>query len=102
VDGFDPTALRDGPQTPQAASAWEAQVAYWERGLARRTGVWRDLAVRRRQTEAGPILGALLEAAAQVGQAAPRAHRLLRIIREIEAGRRRMDWANLEEIERAG
>jgi len=102
VDGFNPLALRNGPDTPHAAAAWESQVAYWKRGISRRTGVWRDLTVRRRRTEAGPILGALMEAAVKVGLTVPRAHTLLRIIREIEEGRRRMDWANLTDIDRAG
>ncbi len=101
-DGFNPLDLCNGPDTPQAVAAWEAQVAYWERGISRRTGVWRDLAVRRRRTEAGPILGALVDAAGQVGLTVPRAHSLFHIIREIEEGRRRMDWANLTEIDRAG
>jgi len=98
VDGFNPLDLSHGAETPQAGVAWNAQVVYWKRGIAKRTGVWRDLAVRRCPTEAGPILGSLLEAADQAGQTAPRAHRLLRIIHEIEAGRRQMAWANLAEI----
>jgi 2-dehydropantoate 2-reductase len=98
ADGFDAAALRSGADTPEALAAWEAQVAYWNRGISRRTGVWRDLAVRRRRTEAGPILGALLDAAEGAGLAVPRAHTLVRIIRDIEEGRRRMDWANLTEI----
>lgn len=102
VDGFNPLDLRDGAETPQAAAAWQAQVAYWKRGVAKRTGVWRDLAVRRRRTEAGPILGALMEAAAQAGLTVPRVHVLLHVIREIEEGRRRIDWTNLEEIDEAG
>ncbi|MGH7264644.1 MAG: ketopantoate reductase family protein, partial [Candidatus Rokuibacteriota bacterium] len=46
LDGFDPRAFRGGPKRDPAAvdAAWEAQRAYWRRGVARRTGVWRDLA----------------------------------------------------------
>ncbi len=102
VDGFNPVALRSGPDTPEAIAAWAAQVAYWNRGISRRTGVWRDLAVRRRRTEAGPILGALVDAAGGAGLSVPHAHTLVRIIRDIEEGRRRMDWANLTEIDQAG
>jgi 2-dehydropantoate 2-reductase len=98
VDGFNAAALRSGAETPEAIAAWRAQVAYWNRGVSTRTGVWRDLAVRRRRTEAGPILGALLEAAQTAGLAVPHAQRLVHIIRGIEDGRRRMDWANLTEI----
>ena len=104
VDGFDPRAVRTGPHHDAGAAeaAWAAQIAYWQRGIARRTGVWRDLAVRRRRTEATPILGALLDAAGEVGRPAPRARTLLRIINEIEEGQRQLDWANLQELDRAG
>jgi 2-dehydropantoate 2-reductase len=103
VDGFDPRAVRLDPRgapvdSAGARAAWEAQRAYWQRGLARRTGVWRDLAVHRRPTEAGPILGALVEAADRVRHPVPRVRALLRLIGELEAGRGELDWANLEAI----
>jgi ketopantoate reductase len=60
------------------------------------------LAIHRRKTEAGPILGALIEAAERSGRPVPRVRVLLRMIGELEEGRRRMDWANLREIDRAG
>jgi ketopantoate reductase len=104
VDGFNPHAVRtDAAGSPAAAdAAWEAQAAYWQRGIARRTGVWRDLAIHHRKTEAEPILGALIEAALRAGRPVPRVRALLRIIGELEEGRRRMDWANLREIAHAG
>ena len=104
VDGFDPSALRLGPGGDGAAAAatWEAQALYWRRSVARRTGIWRDLAVRRQRTEGGPILGALLDAAVRAGQPVPRAAALLRIIEELEAGRRPLAWANLAELGRPG
>jgi 2-dehydropantoate 2-reductase len=98
VDGFAAAALRRGADTPEALAAWGAQVAYWNRGVSRRTGVWRDLAVRRRRTEAGPILGALVDAAQAAGLAVPHAQKLVQTIHEIEDGRRQMDWVNLTEI----
>jgi 2-dehydropantoate 2-reductase len=100
LDGFDPCAFRGGPGRAPAAvdAAWEAQRAYWRRGVARRTGVWRDLAVRRRRTEAAPILGALLAAADRAGVAAPRARALARVIEAIEAGQRGLAWANLDAL----
>ncbi|MDR7542708.1 MAG: 2-dehydropantoate 2-reductase [Armatimonadota bacterium] len=104
VDGFNPHAVRtDAMASPTAAdAAWAAQVAYWQRGTARRAGVWRDLAIHHRKTEAEPILGALIEAALRAGRPVPRVRALLRIIGELEGGRRRMGWANLWEIARAG
>jgi hypothetical protein len=43
-----------------------------------------------------------MDAAGRVGLTVPRAHTLSHIIREIEEGRRQMDWANLTDIDRAG
>jgi 2-dehydropantoate 2-reductase len=104
VDGFDPRAVRLGPpgDTRAADAAWAAQIAYWKRGLARRTGVWRDLAVRHRKTEAEFILGALIDAADRAGRPVPRVRALARIIHDLEGGRGQMRWEHLDEIARAG
>jgi len=103
IDGFDGRVFESGPatETPAARAAWDAQIVYWERGVARRTGIWRDLAVRRRRTEAGPILGALLDAAGRAGRPVPRVRALLALLEDLEAGRRRPDWTNLTELDRA-
>ncbi len=104
VDGFDPHAVRaDAARNSVAAeAAWDAQVVYWQRGIARRTGVWRDLAIRRRKTEAAPILGALIDASVQAGRPVLRARTLLRIVQELEEGGRRMGWENLTELDLGG
>jgi 2-dehydropantoate 2-reductase len=107
VDGFDPRAVRldanGAPADPAAAqAAWAAQRAYWQRGLARRTGVWRDLAIHRRRTEAGPILGALVAAADRAGCPVPRVRALLRLITDLEAGRGTLGWANLDVVAAGG
>jgi ketopantoate reductase len=60
--------------------------------------VWRDLAIRHRQTEAAPILGALVDAATRAGQTVPRVRALLKILQDLETDRRQMDWANLDEM----
>jgi 2-dehydropantoate 2-reductase len=100
-DGFDARAVGRYREAPAEASrAWEGQLAYWRGSLAGRTGVWRDLAQRRRRTEAGPILGALLEAAQRAGRPVPRTRTLLRMLEELEAGQRRMSGANLAELDR--
>jgi 2-dehydropantoate 2-reductase len=65
-----------------------------------KTGIWRDLVVRKRKTEVEAHLGATLERAGRHDLATPLIHRLLELIGEIEAGRRPMAWANLDELVR--
>jgi 2-dehydropantoate 2-reductase len=99
VDGFDPRSLRGGATaTPAARATWDAQRAYWRRGGSRRTGIWRDLAVHRRRTEAGPILGALLARADRVGHPAPGLRALLALLGTLEADGRPRERANLDRL----
>jgi len=63
-----------------------------------KTGIWRDLAVRKRKTEVGALLGATVAKAKGYGLAMPLTERLIAMIEELEAGRRQMAWANLDEL----
>jgi 2-dehydropantoate 2-reductase len=99
-DGFDARAVGRHREDPaSAARSWEGQLAYWRGSLAGRTGVWRDLAQRRRRTEATPILGALIEAADRAGRPVARVGALLRMLEELERGQRAMSWANLRALD---
>jgi 2-dehydropantoate 2-reductase len=64
-----------------------------------KTGVWRDLAVRKRKTEVDYHLGVMAAAGARHGLRMPLTHRLVSMIHDIEDGRRTMDWANIDELE---
>jgi 2-dehydropantoate 2-reductase len=99
VDGFDPRSLRGGEsESPAACATWDAQRAYWRRGVAARTGIWRDLAIRKRRTEASPILGALVAVAERAGRPVPRVRVMLELYRALEAGGRPRDRANLDAL----
>ncbi len=63
-----------------------------------KTGIWRDLAVRKRKTEVGALLGATVAKAKGYGLAMPLTERLIAMIEELETGRRQMAWANLDEL----
>jgi 2-dehydropantoate 2-reductase len=65
----------------------------------RRTGVWRDLAVRHRPTEVDMQIGLCAEIGARHGLPMPLTHRLVSIVHAIEQGRRPMTWDNVEELE---
>jgi 2-dehydropantoate 2-reductase len=63
-----------------------------------KTGIWRDLAVRKRKTEVGALLGATVARARTLGLAMPLTERVITMIEELETGRRQMAWANLDEL----
>jgi 2-dehydropantoate 2-reductase len=63
-----------------------------------KTGIWRDLAVRKRKTEVDGQLGVLVRKGEALGVAMPLTRRLIELIRDLEAGRRQMDWSNLDPL----
>jgi 2-dehydropantoate 2-reductase len=67
-----------------------------------KTGIWRDLAVRRRKTEVGALLGATVTKARTLGVAMPLTERLIAMIEDLELGRRVMSWSNIDELVAAG
>jgi 2-dehydropantoate 2-reductase len=97
VDGFSPRSFAAGDQAGITAS-WEAQLRYWDRHAERRTGIWRDLAVHGRETEATGILQPVMERARQRGMEVPLLTEALSMVREAEAGRRPLAWFNLDRL----
>ncbi len=84
-DAFDPA-----PYTGVDADAKDAatdRLVTWLRTQSKdRSGIWRDLAVRRRPTEVATHYGAVLDAARSAGVKTPLVRDLLRQIGELEAG----------------
>jgi len=50
-NGFNPDAFRPGATAAQAKASIDAMVAFNRRSAKAHSGVWRDLAVRKRRTE---------------------------------------------------
>jgi 2-dehydropantoate 2-reductase len=101
LHGFDPRTIRfGGRSTSASARVIEVMREYWLNGAQPRTGIWIDLAVRKRKSEAGPQLGGLLAAAERVRVPVPRNAVVYRLISEIENGQRGFAWDNLDEVER--
>jgi len=71
---------------------------HYRRHTKTKTGIWRDLAVRRRKTEVGALLGATVTKARALGVAMPLTERLIAMIEDLEDGRRSMSWANIDEL----
>src|SRR5262249_46980962 len=83
-DGFDPTAYLPGAAPDAAASSLEALVAHNRRSAKSHSGIWRDLAVRRRPTEVDAQLGIVVTLGAGAGVPTPLTARLVELIHEIE------------------
>jgi len=80
------------------ARAMASIATHYRAATKTKTGIWRDLAVRKRKTEVGALLGATVVRARAFGLAMPLTRRLIELIEELEAGRRQMAWANLDEL----
>ena len=64
----------------------------------RRTGIWRDLAVRKRKTEVDLRVTDLVERGRALGLPMTLNARLAEMIHEIEESQRQLAWENLDEI----
>ena len=100
-DDFDPNAMRFGMDASAASAVWDGERAFWRTLETRRTGIWRDLAIRKRKTEADGQLGVLVQEADAVGVAVPRNRAVYRLIQELERGERGFGWQNLDEVRAA-
>ena len=100
-NGFDPQAFM--PDTPEAVSqrSIDEMVAFNRKSAKTHSGIWRDLAVRKRRTEVDPQLGAIVAAGRQVGVATPITEKLIELIHEVEEGRRAQDWEVLGALRQA-
>jgi 2-dehydropantoate 2-reductase len=102
-DEYDPADYRAAARGDAAARqrAMAGIATHYRAATKTKTGIWRDLAVRKRKTEVGALLGATVAKAKHYGLAMPLTERLIAMIEDLEAGRRAMAWANLDELARA-
>jgi 2-dehydropantoate 2-reductase len=80
------------------ARAMASIATHYRAATKTKTGIWRDLAVRKRKTEVGALLGATVARARSFGLATPLTERLIALIEDLEMGRRQMAWSNLDEL----
>ncbi|WP_293853882.1 ketopantoate reductase family protein [uncultured Alsobacter sp.] len=97
-NGYDPAAFAPGAPDTAADAAFDAMVAHNAKSAKTHSGIWRDLAVRKRKTEANAQLGPIVAFGRTVGIDAVATAGVLAMIHEIETGVRPMDWANLAEL----
>ncbi|KAB0676812.1 ketopantoate reductase family protein [Aureimonas leprariae] len=97
-DGFRPDAFSAEAAPDETAQSFDDMVAHNRRSLKTHSGIWRDLAVRKRKTEAEHQLGPIAATGRRHGVATPLTERLVAMIGEIESGRRPLSRANLAEL----
>lgn len=97
-NGFDPAAF--APDAPEAATraAIGVMVGFNRASAKSHSGVWRDLAVRKRRTEVDAQIAVIAEIGAGLGVDTQRIHRLVALIHDVEEGRRPQDWATLDAL----
>lgn len=93
---FDPSVFAPGaPEGPQVETIrWLAD--YTSKTAKTHSGIWRDLAVRKRKTEGQPQIGIISALGREVGVATPALELLVSLIQDIEDGRRPMSFETLK------
>ncbi len=96
-NGFDPAAFMQGDEAAITASM--RAMEDYNHGTAKpRSGIWRDLAVRKRQTDVAAQLAPVRAAARRHGLATPMADRLVALIATIETGARPIGSALADDL----
>ena len=99
-DGFDPTAYLPDAEPEAAARSLDALVAHNRRSAKTHSGIWRDLAVRKRPTEVEAQLGIVVTLGREAGVPTPVTARLVELVHDIEQGRRTQSLDTLDELTR--
>lgn len=93
---FDPMVFAPGqPEYPQIETiAWLAD--YTSKTAKTHSGIWRDLAVRKRKTEVDPQIGVIAKLGREAGVATPAIETLVGLIHEVEDGKRPLSFDTLK------
>lgn len=98
-DGFAPDAFTASASVDDAWAQMQQITDHCRRWVGKpRSGVWRDLAVRKRPTEVDPQITDIVAHGQAAGIDTPTVSRLIAMIREMEAGTRDFGNANLDAL----
>ena len=97
-NGFDPRAFMPNAPAEQARACVDAMVAFNRPNAKTHSGVWRDLAIRKRRTEIDVQIWPIAEIGAKHGLPCPTVRKLVDMIHEVENGTRKMTDDNLLEL----
>ncbi len=97
-NGFEPTAFAPGATEADAKRSVDAMVAFNRPNAKTHSGIWRDLAIRKRRTEVDVQIVPIVTTGAAHGVDCPKCRKLSEMIHEIEDGKRTLDDDNLLEL----
>lgn len=87
-DGFDPAAYLPDAPAGAAERSLDELVKHNRKSAKTHSGIWRDLAVRKRPTEVDAQLGAVVSLGREAGVPTPLTERVVGLIHDIERGDR--------------
>ena len=91
-NGFDPSCFAPGASAAGARASIAALAEFNRHTAKTHTGIYRDLAVRKRKTEVDPQIGVIAELGCEAGVPTPAITCLVALIHDIEEGRRPMSF----------
>src|SRR5438445_8735994 len=95
-NGFDPRAFAPEANRAVAERSMNEMVGFNRRSAKTRSGIWRDIAVRKRRTETDAQLGPIVALAAEAGVPTPMVSLLITLVHEVEDGRRSQSHETLD------
>src|SRR5437867_110575 len=95
-NGFDPHAFAPDADRKVAGRSLDQMVAFNRKSAKTHSGIWRDIAVRKRRTETDAQLGPIVALAAEAGVPTPMVSRLIALMHEVEDGRRSQSHETLD------
>jgi 2-dehydropantoate 2-reductase len=95
-NGFDPHAFAPDADRRVAERSLDDMVAFNRKSAKTHSGIWRDIAVRKRRTETDAQLGPIAALGAEAGVPTPMVSRLIALMHEVEEGRRPQSHETLD------
>lgn len=87
-NGFDPEAFAPDAPIEKSRASIKALAEFNSTSAKTHSGIWRDLAVRKRKTEVDPQIGIIVRLAREAGVKTPCLEKLVRLIHDVEDGRK--------------
>ena len=95
-NGFDPHAFAPDADRGVAERSLDEMVAFNRKSAKTHSGIWRDIAVRKRRTETDAQLGPIVALGAETGVSTPMVSRLIALMHEVENGQRPQSHETLD------